>query len=46
MDFLMLDKQLWIKQNNQIYAISDKTIIWNISRQIQKLENITIKGDI
>jgi len=46
MSFLVLDKQLWIKQNNQRYSMSDKTIVWNISRQTQILGNITIKGDI
>jgi len=46
MSFLVLDKQLWIKQNNQIYAISDKTIVWNIDRQTNRLENIPINGDI
>ena len=46
MSFLVLDKQLWIKQNNQIYAISDKLTIWDIDRQTDKLENITINGDI
>ena len=46
MSFLVLDKQLWFKQNKQIYSMSDKTIVWNISRQTQILENITINGDI
>jgi hypothetical protein len=46
MYFWVMDKQTWTNKSGQMFTISDKTIIYNIDRQTDKLECITIKRDI